>query len=93
MASTTRPRFTKHKLDQHGRLLAELPNRAQEAQDSISRRIQMRAATQAYILKLERDRVHRHLTAMPNALQQLAAQDNLGDLDRRVHRLAQTGLP
>ena len=53
----------------------------------------MLAATQAYNLKLERDRVHRHLAAMPNALQRFAAQNHLGDLDRGVHRLAQTAQP
>ena len=53
----------------------------------------MLAATQAYNLKMERDRVQSHITRLPDSLQKAAVQEHMGDLDRRVHRLAKTGLP
>ena len=53
----------------------------------------MLAATQAYNLKMERNRVQSHITRLPDSLQKAAVQERMGDLDRRVHRLAKTGLP
>ena len=86
-------RFTAHKLDKHRRLLAEIPRRMEERQQSIQGRNQLLAATQAYNLKIEKRRVKAHLSEMPGTLQRQAALEHIGDLDRRIHRLAATGLP
>ena len=86
-------KFTKNALDKRRLLLAELPDRLEARQQHIHNRNSMLAATQAYNLKLERDRVQSHLTKFAGPLQKQAAQLHIGDLDRRVHRLAQTGLP
>ena len=48
--------FTAHKLDKHRRLLAEIPSRVEERQQSIHGRNQILAAAQAYNLGLEKRR-------------------------------------
>ena len=53
----------------------------------------MLAATQAYNLALEKRRVKAHISEMPGTIQRQIAQDYMGDLDKRIHRLAATGLP
>ena len=93
MAKKKLGRFSRHQLDRHRLLLAEAPERVQERQNNIHSRNQMLAATQAYNLKMERNRVQSHITRLPNSLQKAAVQEHMGDLDRRVHRLARTGLP
>ena len=86
-------KFTAHKLDKHRRLLAELPSRVEERQQSIHGRNQILAATQAYNLALEKRRVKAHISEMPGTIQRQIARDYVGDLDRRIHKLAATGLP
>ena len=93
MKKKLKGKFTAHKLDQRRKLLAELPSAMEVRQQNIHNRNQMLAATQAYNLKLEKERTQGHLKSLPNGLQRVAAMDYIGDLDRRVHRLAQTGLP
>ena len=93
-AETNLPRdFSACKLDKHSRLLAEIPSRMEERQQSIHGRNQILAATQAYNLGLEKRRVKAHISEMPGTIQRQIAQDYMGDLDRRIHRLAATGLP
>ena len=86
-------RFSRHQLDKNRALLAEVPERAPGRQNNVNSRNQMLAATQAYNLKIERDRMQSHITRMPNSLQRADVQEYMGDLDRRVHHLARTGLP
>ena len=93
MGKKIRSRFSSHKLDAQRRLLAELPDRQEERVHRIHSRNQMLAATQAYNLRLEQNRVQQHITSMPASLQKMAAEQYVGDLERRIHRLAHTGLP
>ena len=88
MPTKTKPprHFTAHKLDKHRRLLAELPSRVEERQQSIHGRNQILAATQAYNLALEKRRVKAHISEMPGTIQRQIAQDYVGDLDKRIHR-------
>ena len=86
-------RFAAHKIDKHRRLFAEIPRRVEEQQQSIHGRNQILAATQAYNLGLEKRRIKAHLSEMPGTIQRPMAQEYMGDLDRRIHRLAATGLP
>ena len=53
----------------------------------------MLAGIQAYNLGLEKTRMQSHLASRPNALQKMATEEHIGDLTRRIHRLARTGLP
>ena len=75
------------------RILRELPERMDRRTADIHRRNEMLRATEAQNLRIERDRVNAHLHGMPEGLQRLAAQHHVGDLTRRIHRLAQKGVP
>ena len=86
-------RFTRHQLDKHRALLASAPDVVEKRQHKIDHRNQMLAGIQAYNLGLERTRMQSHLATRPGALQRLATDDYIGDLTKRIHKLAQTGLP
>ena len=86
-------KFTKHGFDKHRRLLAELPENVAARQNNIHNRNQMLASTQAYNLRLERQRVQSHISDFAAPLQKLMAHNHMGDLDRKIHRLASSGLP
>ena len=79
--------------DRHRKMLAELPEAMEKRHNNIYHRNQMLAATQAYNLNIERNRVRSHLTDFPSGLQRAAAELHVGDLERRIHRLAAHGLP
>ena len=79
--------------DRHRKILKELPEAVERQHNNIFHRNQMLAATQAYNLNIERNRVKSHLSDFPSGLQRAAADMHLGDLERRVHRLAARGLP
>ena len=78
--------------DKHHKILRELPERMERRVANIHARNQMLRATEAQNLRIERDRVNAHLHSMPEGLQRLAAQHHVGDLTRRIHKLAQEGL-
>ena len=95
MAKTKVPKnkFTKHSYDKHRKLLAEIPERVAQRQQNIYNRNQMLAATQAYNLRLEKQRIQSHISDFAAPLQKAMAQHHMGDLDRRIHKLASSGLP
>ena len=86
-------KFTKHAYDKHRRLLAELPEKVAQRQQNIFNRNQMLASTQAYNLRLEKQRLQSHISDFTSSLQKAMAQHHMGDLDRRIHKLASSGLP
>ena len=75
------------------RILRELPERKDRRVANIAMRNEMLRATEAQNLRIERGRGKAHLHGMPEGLQRLAAQHHVGDLTRRIHRLAQKGVP
>ena len=79
--------------DRRRKMLAELPEAMDTRHNNIYHRNQMLASTQAYNLNIERNRVRSHLTDFPSGLQRAAAELHVGDLERRIHRLAAHGLP
>ena len=79
--------------DRHRKILKELPEAVERQHNNIFHRNQMLAATQAYNLNIKRNRVRSHLSDFPSGLQRAAAEMHVGDLERRVHRLAARGLP
>ena len=86
-------RFTRHQLDKHRALLAIAPDVVEKRQQMIYHRNKMRAGIQAYNLGLEKTRMQSHLATRPGTLQRIATEDYIGDLTKRIHKLAQTGLP
>ena len=95
MAKTKVPKnkFTTHSYDKHRRLLAEMPERVAQRQQNIYNRNMMLQATQAYNLRLEKQRIQSHISDFAAPLQKVMAQHHMGDLDRRIHKLASRGLP
>ena len=49
-------------------------------------------SAEAYSARLERDRVTAHLHNMAPGLQRVAALNHIGELDAKMHRLANKGL-
>ena len=86
-------RFTRHQLDKHRALLASAPDVIEKRQHRIDHRNQMLAGIQAYNLGLEKIRMQSHLATRPGTLQKLATDAYIGNLTKRRHELAQTGLP
>ena len=86
-------KFTRHQLDKHRALLASAPESIEKRQHRIDHRNQMLASIQAYNLNLEKTRMQSHVASRPNALQRLATEEHIGNLTKRIHHLAQTGLP
>ena len=95
MAQTKVPKnkFTTHSYDKHRKLLAEIPERVAQRQHTIFNRNQMLAGTQAYDLRLEKQRIQSHISDFTSSLQKAMAQHHMGDLDRRIHKLASAGWP
>jgi len=79
--------------EKHHKILRELPERTEQRVSNIHARNAMLRATEAQNLSIERQRTLAHLHDMPPSLQRQAAQDHVGDLTRRIHKLAQKGLP
>ena len=86
-------KLTKHAFDRRRRLLAELPENVQQRQQNIYNRNQMLAGTPAYNLNLEKQRIQSHISDFVAPLQKAIAHHHMGDLDRRIHKLASSGLP
>ena len=85
--------FTKHAFGRHRRLLAELPENAQQRQNTIYNCNQMLAGTYAYTLILEKQRIQSHIADFVSMLQTAMAEHRMGDFDRRILKLATSGLP
>ena len=85
-------KFQPVQVDAQHKILRELPGYMDRRVANIHARNEMLRATEAQNLRIERDRVNAHLHGMPEGLQRLAAQHHVGDLTRRIHKLAQQGL-
>ena len=80
-------------VDRQHELLRELPERMEQRISNIHTRNEMLRATEAQNLAIERQRVVSHIHDMPAPLQRQAALQHVGDLTRRIHKLAGKGLP
>ena len=79
--------------DRQHNILKELPERMEQRISNIHARHEMLKATEAQNLAIERQRVVSHIHDMPASLQKQAAMQHVGDLTRRIHKLAGKGLP
>ena len=79
--------------DKHHKILRELPERFDKRMTDVAARNEMLRATEAYNTRIERDRLISHIHDRPASLQKQAAQAHIGDLTRRIHKLAGKGLP
>ena len=80
-------------VDKQHKILRELPERMEQRVFNVHKRNAMLRATEAQNLSIERQRVVSHIHDMPASLQKQAALQHVGDLTRRIHKLAGKGLP
>ena len=80
-------------MDKHHRIVREMPRHVEQRMQNIAARNEILASAKAYSARLERDRVTAHSTNMAPGLQRVAALNHVGDLDAKLHRLANKGLP
>ena len=84
---------TSYAMDKHHRIVCEMPRHVEQRMQNIAARNEIPNSAEAYSARLERDRVLVHLTHMAPGLQRVAALNHVGDLDAKLHRLANKGLP
>ena len=94
MAPKARKKFAPAiQADRQHKILRELPERMEQRISNVHARNEMLRATGAQNLAIERQRVVSHVHDMPASLQKQAALQHVGDLTRRIHKLAGKGLP
>ena len=76
-------------LDKHRKLVFEVPRHMEQRMQNIAARHEILRSTEAYNARLERDRVTAHLHNMPPGLQRVAALHHIGQLNKRIHHLAE----
>ena len=83
---------TSFALDKHRRLVREHPARMETRMQNIAARHEILHAQEAAYARLERDRVAAHLHRMAPGLQRMAALNHIGQLNARIHHLANKGI-
>ena len=79
--------------DRHRKMLVELPEAMEKRHNNIYHRNQMLAATQAYNLNIERNRVKSHLSDSPIGPPTGRGRAAHWGPGKAIHRLAAHGLP
>ena len=80
---------TSYAMDKHHRIVRELPRHVEQRVQNIAARNEILNSAEAY---LERDGVSAHLHNMAPGLQRVAALDHIGELNVKMHRLANKGI-
>ena len=83
---------TSYAMDKHHRIVREMPRHVEQRMQNIAARNEILNSAEAYSARLERDRVSSHLHNMAPGLQRVAAFNHIGELDAKMHRLANKGL-
>ena len=83
---------TSYAMDKHHRIVREMPRHVEQRMRNIAARNEILNSAEAYSARLERDRVTAHLHNMAPGLQRVAALNHIGELDAKMHRLANKGL-
>ena len=76
-------------MDKHHRIVREMPRHVEQRMQNIAARNDILNRAEAYSARLERDRVSAHLHNMTPGLQRVAALNHIGELNVKVHRLAE----
>ena len=83
---------TSYAMDKHQRIVREMPRHVKQRMQNIAARNEILNSADAYSARLERDRVSAHLHNMAPGLQRVAALNHIGELDAKIHRLANKGI-
>ena len=92
-AAKSAPKFNKTQVDKNHTILPEIPERLDKRMGDVAQRNEVLRATQAYTARLDRDRIVAHIRDRPASLQKQAAMAHVGELTRKIHKLAGKGLP
>ena len=102
-AKTTKPtkehskmpkkKFVNTQIDKHHKILREVPERLDKRMADVEKHNEVLKSTHAYNARIERDRIIAHIHDRPPSLQKQAAMAHVGELTRRIHKLAGKGLP
>ena len=92
-AAKSAPKFNKTQLDKNHKILRELPERLDKRMADVAQRNDLLKSTMAYNARIERDRIVAHIHDRPASLQKQAAMAHVGELTRKIHKLAGKGLP
>ena len=92
-AAKSAPKFNKTQIDKHHKILREVPEKLDKRMADVEKRNEILKATHAYNARIERDRIIAHIHDRPPSLQKQAAMAHVGELTRRIHKLAGKGLP
>ena len=91
--SIPKKRLVSTQLDKNHKILRELPERLDKRMADVAQRNEVLRSVQAYNAKLDRDRIISHIHDRPQSLQRQAAMAHVGELTRKIHKLAGKGLP
>ena len=92
-AAKSAPKFNKTQLDKNHKILRELPERLDKRMADVAQRNDVLKATQSYNHRIEMNRIISHIHDRPASLQKQAAMAHVGELTRKIHKLAGKGLP
>ena len=91
--SIPKKRLVSTQLDKNHKILRELPERLDKRMADVAQRNDLLKSTMAYNARIERDRIVAHIHDRPASLQKQAAMAHVGELTRKIHKLAGKGLP
>ena len=83
---------TSYAMDKHHHIVREMPGNVETRMQNIAARTDIINSAEAYSAGLERDRVTAHLHNMAPGLQRVAALNHIGELNMKMHRLANKGI-
>ena len=83
---------TSYAMNKHHRIVREMPRHVEKRMQKIAARNEILGSAEAYSARLERDRVTVQFHNMASGLQRVAALNHIGELDAKLHRLANKGL-
>ena len=92
-AAKSAPKFNKTQVDKNHKILREIPERLDKRMADVAQRNDLLKSTMAYNARIERDLIISHIHDRPASLQKQAAMAHVGELTRKIHKLAGKGLP
>ena len=83
---------TSYAMDKHHRIVREMPRHIEARMQNMAAWNEILNSAEAYSARLERNRVTAHLHNMAPGLQRVAALNHIGELNVKMHRLANKGI-
>ena len=81
-------KFVSTQIDKHHKILREVPERLDKHMADVAQRNEVLRTVHANNTRIERDRIIAHIHDRPDSLQKQAAMAHVGELTRRIHKVA-----